>query len=391
MNIPETDAPSSEYVRMAASSRVLLSAAAIVVCFAAVFVYFLEPLAEVELIQEPPPPVLVSVVNIPVQETRAVIETFAQIKPMWSADLYASHGGRVLMVSDRALAGRQIEQGDVLVKLDPAALVSDLRAAELAFVEAEVALKLAREQTELRRREAERLGTRNPSEYALLLPELRVAETTLVSAKARVAAAEGAVTDATLRAPFDGFVTARSVSPGQTVSAGDPLLSVVTGTAFEIEAGLSAAQWLLLEHPISNTQAKVFALDGTALGTAEIRDAGGFRDEETREFRVFLEIRHDPQGTPDVQLLSGALVKVVFEGRSFASALEIPESSLTREGDVWYVDEADRLQRFQPDILWQTSGELIIAAPEESASFRIAMTPLGGFLTGAEVSPVVSE
>lgn len=381
----------TDRVSRPARHRVISVLAVIGTCFAAVFTYLLNPREEVNLLQEPTPAALVSVITVPTQKTRAIVETFAQIRPLWSAELHAGHSGRVLSVSDRALAGRRIEKGDILVELDPASLLSELRAAELALVEAEVGLDMARQQTELRRREAERLGDDDPTRFALRLPELRVAEITLVSAQARVAASEVAVSNATIRAPFDGFVTARSVSPGQSVSAGDTLLSVVTGTAFEIEVGLSAAQWRLLEHPISNTKADVFAPDGTALGAAQIRDAGGFRDEETREFRVFLEIKRDPKTVPDMQLISGALVKVVFEGRSVDDTLRIPESSLTREGNAWYVDDADRLQRFEPDILWRTHGDLIIAAPSDASSFRIAIVPLAGFLTGSEVSPLQND
>lgn len=371
--------------------RLFLLLAILITCCATAFVYLLEPQEEIELVREPPPKSLVSVLPVPVQNTRAVVETLAQIRPMWSADLYASHSGRVLSVSDRALAGRRVEKGDVLIELDPSSLLSELRAAELSFVEAEVGLNLARQQTELRRREAERVGDENPSEFALLLPELRVAETNLISAQARVAAAETALANATIRAPFDGFVTTRTVSPGQSVSTGEALLSVVTGTAFEIEVGLSSAQWRLLAHSISNTKAKVFALDGTDLGTAEIRDAGGFRDEETREFRVFLEINRDPTLAPDVQLISGALVNIAFDGRKFDKTLQIPESSFTREGDVWYVDELSRLQRFQPDVLWRLGGDLIVAAPADSAVYEIATVPLASFLTGTEVSAVPDE
>ncbi|MEM6577920.1 MAG: efflux RND transporter periplasmic adaptor subunit [Pseudomonadota bacterium] len=365
--------------------------ATLAVCAAVAFVYLLEPHEEVELVREPPPKPVVSIVPVPVQKTRAVVETLAQIKPMWSAELHASHSARVLSVSDRALAGRRVERGDVLIELDPSALLSDLRAAELALVEAEVRLSQARQQTELRRREAERVGDENPSEFALLLPDLRVAETNLVSAQASVAAAQAASANAKIRAPFDGFVTTRIVSPGQSVSAGEELLSVVTGTAFEIEVGLSSAQWRLLEHPIRKTQAKVYALDGTALGTAEIRDAGGFRDEETREFRVFLEINRDQNLAPDVQLISGALVNVAFVGRTFDNTLQIPENSFTREGGVWYVDELGRLQRFQPDVLWRSDGDLIIAAPADGPVYEIATVPLASFLTGTEVSAVPDE
>ena len=179
------------------------------------------------------------------------------------------------------------------------------------------------------------------------------------------------------------------MSPGLGVPSGDALLSVVTGTAFEIEVGLSLAQWSLLEHPVSNTKAKVFAPDGTALGSAEIRDAGGFRGEETRELRVFLEISHDLEIVPDVQLISSALVEAVFDGRAFGGAVLVPESSLAREGDVWHVDEFGRLQRFQPDVLWRIGEDLIVAAPADSAAYDIATVPLASFLTGSEVSPCI--
>lgn len=368
--------------------NLLFLIAALTTCAAIAFIFFLEPREEVELLREPPPKSLVSVISVPVQEKRAVVETLAQIKPMWSAELQALHGGQVLSVSDRALAGRRVEQDDVLIEWDPAALLSDLRAAELAFVEAEVGLNLAREQTDLRRREALRVGDETRRNSRCCCRTFAWQKRSL-SAQARVAAAEVAVANAKVRAPFSGFVTARSVSPGQSVSTGDALLSVVTGTAFEIKVGLSLAQWSLLEHPISNTKAKVFAPDGTALGSAEIRDAGGFRGEETRELRVFLEISHDLEIVPDVQLISSALVEVVFDGRAFDSTLQISESSLTREGDVWHVDALALLQRFQPDVLWRIGGDLIVAAPANSAAYDIATVPLASFLTGSEVSPCV--
>ncbi|MEM9241386.1 MAG: efflux transporter periplasmic adaptor subunit, partial [Pseudomonadota bacterium] len=105
--------------------------------------------------------------------------------------------------------------------------------------------------------------------------------------------------------------------------------------------------------------------------------------------RVFLEISHDLEIVPDVQLISSALVEVVFDGRAFDSTLQISESSLTREGDVWHVDALALLQRFQPDVLWRIGGDLIVAAPANSAAYDIATVPLASFLTGSEVSPCV--
>ncbi|MEM8554851.1 MAG: efflux RND transporter periplasmic adaptor subunit [Pseudomonadota bacterium] len=333
----------------------------------------------------------VSYVLVKPRTAQAETRSFAQIRPLWSAELHASTGGRILEVTEKALAGRRVAIGDLLIRLEDNGLIADLREAELALAEAELALVQARNQTELRRRQAVRASVSEPTDLSLLLPEMRIAERAVTSAEARAAAAQAALRLAEIRAPFDGYVTARSVSPGQSVSPGDTLVSLVDGTRFELETGLSTRQWRLLNHPLGGTDAEVWSLQGTRLGSAQVRNAGGFRDEDTREFKVFLEVARDADAPQDVQLLSNDLVELVFKGRQFDETLTLPETSLTRDGAVWYLDADDRLRRLEPDVLWQGDGDVVILAPDPDQSYRIAVTPLVSFLVGAQVSPTLAD
>ena len=80
-------------------------------------------------------------------------------------------------------------------------------------------------------------------------------------------------------------------------------------------------------------------------------------------------------------------MRVSFDGRAIADTLTIPESALSRAGYVWMVDTDDLLARVEPDILFRADGQLVIATPEGSGPWRVAMTPLASFLPGQRVAP----
>lgn len=344
--------------------------------------------ADIDTLDTAPPLRNVTVIARSPQMARAEVISFAQVRPLWSVELRANVGGLVQEVTEHALAGRRVHRGDMLVRLEDSALQADLRSAEQALAEAEFALVQAQNKTELARRSAARGGVAKPSDLSLHLPELRIAEQAVIAAKAQDTAARTRLSHATITAPFDGYVTARKVSPGQTVAAGDALLTLVDRTHFELVASLSEAQWALLAHPVAKTPVRIESRDGRPLAQATIRDAGGFRDAETREYKLFVDV---PSGNIDAPILSGDLVRVVLSGRRIDATLTLPESALTREGHVWLVDQNHQLQRHTARVLWRKGNRVTIAAPDAppdaAAQYRIAATPLAGFLAGQKVAP----
>jgi RND family efflux transporter MFP subunit len=335
--------------------------------------------------ERPRPPV--RVVSVAPQTGAPILSSFATVRPFWAVDLLANASGRVIEVTDQALAGRRVAQGDILVRIEDSALQAELQGAEQALAEARFDLLRAENRSDLARRELNRTGIQVQSDLRLHLPQLRIAQKAVTAAVARRDAARTALAQAEVRAPFDGFVTARQVSPGQNVVPGDVLLNIVGNTRFEVEAGLSEAQWQLLEHPVQGRLAQVLNLSGQQVAQARIREAGGFRDSETREFKVFLELDR-PKGAPkDAQLLSGDLVRVAFRGKPVPNVLLLPEASLTREGYVWHVDPDDRLARIEATPLWREAGRVAIAAPEPGQSYRVVQTPLASYMAGLAVAP----
>ena len=343
--------------------------------------------ADVTPTNTPPALQTVSVRDLVVSDIKASVETFAEVRPRWSADIRAAVGGRIVEVRETALAGVQVAAGDALFRIESTQYETAVAAAELLLAEAHLALMQADNRTTISRRQFEREGARAPNELALHLPELRIAEHEVTSAEAQLRAAQQQLADTTITAPFSGFITERLISLGQTVTAGEPLLKLVDDNQFEMTAELSRESCALLDHPITNQVAQLVDTAGTPMGTAVVRQGGGFLDQNTRQYRVFLEVSE----TNYQPILSGDFLRVLLTGRVVEDTLSIPDTALTRTGHVWFVDQNDQLMRILPDILFRIADQIVIAAPEGSHRLRVAITPLASFLPGQRVAPNVLE
>jgi multidrug efflux system membrane fusion protein len=338
-----------------------------------------------EVTQADAPPVLqsVSVLDLVVSDVTASVETFAEVRPRWSADIRAAVGGRIVEVREAALAGVQVPAGAVLFQIESIQYDTAVAAAELLLAEAQLALLQAENKTTISRLQFERDNARAPNDLALHIPELRIAERQVASADAQLRAAQQQLADTVITAPFSGFITERLISLGQTVAAGEPLVKLVDDKQFEMTAELSRESWALLDHPINEQVAQLVDTAGTPIGTATVREGGGFLDQNTRQYRVFLEVSE----TNDQPILSGDFLRVLLTGRVLKDTLSIPDTALTRTGHVWFVDQNDQLMRLAPDILFRLVDQIVIVAPPDGHRQRVSITPLASFLPGQRVAP----
>ena len=353
----------------------------------AVFLTVAEDTADVEAAKAPPPVQLVTIEKVAVGPATVEVTSFAEIRPRWSAELRAAVSGRVTDVLESALAGERVEAGTNLITIENSRYVAELAAAELALKEARLALWKAKNATYVARKEYEATGTKPPNDLALRLPQLDIAKSSVTSAEARVSAAKRQVDDAVVTAPFSSFVTKRFVSPGQTVSPGERLLKLVDNTNFELTVELGRKDWALLKQPLAGLSAQVLNQRGEVVAQAAIRQGGGFLDETTRQYKVFLGV----SGPGAKKVLSGDFVRVVLPGITVPATIDIPASALTQEGYVWHVDGENRLQRVTPRVLFRRGDRIVIDAPEGADTWRIAATPLASFLPGQTVRAEQAE
>ena len=159
------------------------------------------------------------------------------VQPERRADLRAEVSAVVLQVLKEN--GDSVKRGDLLVRLDDTSIRDSLtsaeastRAADQAFVQAE---RQFQRMTTLR-------GSGMASAQALEDAEMRRnnAQSELAATKARAVQARQQLQRTEARAPFDGIVSDRKVSAGDTAQIGKELLKVIDPTSMRFEGLVSA-------------------------------------------------------------------------------------------------------------------------------------------------------
>ena len=159
------------------------------------------------------------------------------VQPERRADLRAEISSVVMQVIKQN--GDPVRRGDLLVRLDDTAIRESLAAAEASTRAATQAFEQAKRQLE---RSTTLRQSGMVSTAALEDAETRrnAAQSELEGAKSRVAQARQQLTRTEVRAPFDGLVSDRKVSAGDTAQIGKELLKVIDPASMRIEGLVSA-------------------------------------------------------------------------------------------------------------------------------------------------------
>jgi RND family efflux transporter MFP subunit len=360
----------------------LIGLAILILLGVVVVLFSSEDTVDVSRSRDGPPPQIVSVLDVSRAKAEARVSVFAELRPRWNAEIRAAVSGRILQVHDAALAGTRVAAGEILFEIENSQYKTAVASAELALEQALLARLRADNNVVVARKQFSRDGITPPNDLALNLPDLRIAEHAVTSAQAQLAAAQQQLADTVVTAPFSGFITDRLAGLGQTVSVGEGLVTLSDDREFELMVELSQSDWALLSQPIAGTQAQLYHRDGKALGAAHIRQGGGFLDPKTRQVRVFLEV-----SDPAKDVLAGDFLRVEFQGRVIEDTLTLPETTLTRAGHIWMVDQDNSLVRVTPEILFRSGNSITIAAPGHTGTWLVAKTPLASFLPGQRVAP----
>ena len=248
------------------------------------------------------------------------------LQPERRADLRAEVSSVVLQVLKEN--GEAVRRGDLLVRLDDTAIRDSLASAD----ESVRAIAQAFDQAE---RQAQRLKTLQAqgmtSMQALEDAEVRRnnAQSDLVAAKARVVSARQMLQRTEVRAPFDGVVSERKVSSGDTAQVGKELVKVIDPRSMRFEGLVSADRM----HELQIGQKVAFRVNGYPgidfAGTVRRIDAAA--NAMTRQVEVM------------VAFAGGELPRVAglyAEGRietGTSQMLTVPESAVVRAADATHV------------------------------------------------------
>ena len=251
------------------------------------------------------------------------------IQPQRRADLRAEVAAVVLQVYKEN--GEPVHKGDLLMRLDDTAIRDSLSSADAAGRAAAQALDQAQRQYN---RVKTLQGEGMSSQQALDDAEVRRngATSDRVAADSRTVAARQQLAHTEVRAPFDGIVSDRKASAGDTASIGKELLKVIDPTSMRFE-GLVSADRIGELHPGQTVLFHVNGYDQSDF-VGKIGHVDASADEVTRQVAVTVDFA--PGAAPKT-------ANLYAEGRiatGASQALVLPEASIAREGDkafVWRV------------------------------------------------------
>ena len=256
------------------------------------------------------------------------------LQPEIRADLRAEVAAMVIKVHKEN--GEPVRKGDLLVSLDGSVLRDNLNSAEESLRAAAQSLDGAERQFQ-RIKSLQAQGMVSMQGLEESENKRNSAQSEFVASKARVAAAKQQLDRTEVRAPFQGVVSARKASAGDTAQIGKELIQVIDPSSMGFEGQVSADQMSILKVG----QRVTFRINGVAqtgdqLGSSgRIKRIDGAANPITRQVSVIVEI-----SGKDRPPVAGLFAEGVIE-TSTQSALMIPESCLRREGDkvfAWVLD-----------------------------------------------------
>jgi len=168
---------------------------------------------------------------------RETVKVTGTLVPSRQSDVASQASGRVIAVMVRP--GDQVQEGDVIAQIDRAQLEIQLNQ-QNATAEATRAQLVSSQQQLERTEELARQGLASSQTLEQARSQTAALVANLSALESAVETAELALENATVKSPLDGIVASRSVEPGQTISAGTALFSIVNLDEMEFDATASA-------------------------------------------------------------------------------------------------------------------------------------------------------
>jgi membrane fusion protein (multidrug efflux system) len=291
---------------------------------------------EDELLETPVRPAIVTPVAI--RDFEEQIEASGELLAKHRADVAAQIAGEITEI--RADEGDEVEDGEVVIEIDPERRNLDLEAARARVGEAEAAV--AETAREVKRMSA-LAGSRIAAESQLEQAEtgLKTAQARLRAAVAELGTAERAVRDASVRARFPGHIGRRWVSRGEFVAAGQKLFELVSLDPIEVEFYLPEADTsrVSIGDPIHVSVAPW--PDEIFEATVEV--ISPTIDPRTRTLRVKALIQN-----PDGRLNPGLFARALLGVAKRENVLMVPEEAVLQRADgqvVFKVLADNRVER----------------------------------------------
>ncbi|OUL58319.1 efflux RND transporter periplasmic adaptor subunit [Pseudoalteromonas ulvae] len=283
--------------------------------------------------------------------------------------LVAQVSGQVVSVSPLFEPGRFVQQGEVLVRIDPNDYEAALTEADASLAQARSALEIERAQAHVAQSEWDRISKNSneaiPSELYLRKPQLAEKLARYRAAEATVKRASRNLERTYIKAPYDAIIADRDISLGSVVNQGS-VFGVLNATQVaEIRLPVPDKD---LQYLVNNGLGANVNLSATYAGQdvvwpAKIVRSEGVIDNKSRMTYLVAQVNDPYALTTNEQkpLRFGAYVNATIEGQQIAQATRIPHH-LVKNNRVAILNDDNTLSFRTVDIVREQNNMVITKA-----------------------------
>jgi len=251
------------------------------------------------------PPATVSTMVIATSEWQPKLSSVGNVRAFRGVELSTEIGGLVLTVPIKS--GQDVKEGELLIKLNDASDVAQLKSLKAMADLAKV------------------INERDRQQLAIQAISKNVFDTSAADAKSKQAQVESQialVAKKNLKAPFSGRVGIVAINPGQYVNPGDKLLTLQTLDPIFVDFNLPQSN----AEQIQVGQDVVVTTDAfkDASFTGKITAVSPKVDTNTRNIQVEAQIAN-----PDKKILPGMFANVNINLGDQVKLLTLPQTAVT--------------------------------------------------------------
>ena len=328
------------------------------------------------------------------KSTRARVVGHGSVEPERQVTILPEVSGKVVFVSKNLLAGGQVRQGEVLLRIDPQSYQQAVTQQSGALKNAELQVEVEKNQRELARYETELLGqVGERSGVATREGHVLAAEASVKAQQSAVQSARINLARTVIRAPFDATVVTDKVDVGQVVHPQTEIARLVATSELRVEVSVPLEDLRMFDFPVGSAPgARATVRQKLPRGELVEREGHVSRlvrelDASTRRARVLVTVENPFDSKLGLPLLPGAHVEVEIQGKQLPQLVPIARAAVYDGDAIWVVDGSQKLRRRKIHIVW-SDRERVYVEPNFAPNERVVTTLLATPVDGLPVRPL---
>jgi len=325
---------------------------------------------------------IAQVITVELRDQQINITGQGNVKPVKEIQLISQVGGKIIQTGPFFVNGGAFKKGQQILQIDPADYEIAITLAKAKVIDAESKFQLALEESKIARKEWKLLHPDTlPPPLVAKKPQLAAVLASFEAFQANLEMAELQLNRTRLIAPFDGRISNKKVDFGQYITPGQPLATLFSISAAEIELPLAIDDlyWFNVPGFTQGGQTKNNALIQIEMAGRQISWNGqvvralGKIDEKTRMIKVVVRIKNPYAKKPP--LAPGMFAQVIIMGHVLKNVVQIPRSALHPDQIVWVVDKNQRLE-FRKVKIARLSNDKVIIQSGLNNGEQVVISPI---------------